>query len=534
MILRKPYALLIKHFRLIHALLSILLIYTAYRITGIRAFFVQYITNSNNLRFYLEPTMTSIGFLLYFAVFLSIVIALVIYILMKKKEKPVKFYLFLIINYSLLLITLFLANGQMIALAQNRASIQLLRTVRDLLGMFNFLQYVFIAFSVLRTLGFNIKNFDFQSDLKELKVLEEDNEEFELEFEVDSNDVKTKFKRTIRIAKYIVLENKKLITSVLSVSLFFGILYIILNITVYNRIYRENETFRYGPLKMKVLNSYETAKSFSNINISDNSYLYYITKVSIENPTESPISISMSNIELDVGGVKSYPVDTKSYSSFADFGIGYEDNKIEPSSRKEFIFVFKINRFYRDETKTLNIIKEIKNTSSGEEFVYLKTRLKPKYTDDISVKDTKKIKETLSIKNDLVGNLSITIDDYKIEDYSTFEYKEEVNGKEYSFTGVVNPKTNDYYGKKILKIKTSIEIEKNLNELMNKKFIGNFVQVRYIIGKKEYINPFDSIERFPSVNDGYKYLEIYDEINNADEIYLDFIIRNEKYVYKLK
>ena len=534
MILRKPYALLIKHFRLIHALLTILLIYSVYRVSGIRSFFAQYITASNNLNFYLEPTMTSIGFLLYFVIFLAIVIALIIYLLMKKKEKPVRYYLFLIITYSLMLMTLFLANGQMIALAQNRAGLQMMRTIRDLLGLFTFLQYLFIIVSVLRTLGFNIKNFDFQSDLKELKVLEEDNEEFELEFEVDSNDVKTKFKRTLRIAKYILLENKKLIISVLSFTLFFGIIYIILNVTVYNKVYRENETFRYGPLKMKVLNSYETVKSFSNINISENKYYYYVVKTSIENPTELPVSISMSNIELDVAGVKSYSVDTKSYSSFADFGIGYEDDKILPDTNREYIFVFKVDRYYRDDTKTLKIIKEIKNTSKGEEFVFLKTRIKPKNTDEISIKDNKKLKETLSIKNDLIGNVNITIDEYKIENYSTFNYKEEINGKEYSFTGVVNPKTNDYYGKKILKLKTNIEIEKNLNDVMNRKIIGNFVQVRYIKNKKEYINPFDSIERFPSVNDGYKYLEVYDDISDADEIYLNFIIRNEKYVYKIK
>ena len=48
MILKKPYAFLIKHFKIIHLILSLLMIYIAYKINNILNFVKGYINNSVN------------------------------------------------------------------------------------------------------------------------------------------------------------------------------------------------------------------------------------------------------------------------------------------------------------------------------------------------------------------------------------------------------------------------------------------------------------------------------------------------------
>lgn len=536
MILRKPYAMLIKYFRVIHAVLTLLLVFILFKTGSIHTFLVNYIKDSSNLRIYIDPSITSISLFVYLSVLLSILFFSVIFALMRKKDKPVKFYLISILYYSLLMVLLLLSNAEIIAISQSRATLQLARIVRDLLGLFYYLQYIFVFVSLFRTIGFNIKKFDFQSDLKELKIMESDNEEFELDFEIDSNDIKTKFKRYLRILKYFVQENKKILMSVTGITLFFGVLYIVLNITIYNKIYTENETFNYNNMNMKILSSYQDSKSYTGRDISNDEYLYCIAKVEIDNTTEETKSINMSNVELDVSGIKTYPVDTKNYNSFKDIGVGYSDYKLEAKTKNEYIFVFKIDKDYKDNNKILKFIREIKTTSKGDEFVYTKIKLKPIDSVNPKIVSSAVLNETLQIDDNLIGKFNIKIESYEFVDNATYEYKEKINNKEYTFTKVIVPDFSDYYGKKILKLKADIEELNIWNSTMSKKILGNFTTIRYMKNGKEYISPFNSKEHVSFDENEYKYLEVYDKITeiDADEIYMDIIIRNNKYIYKLK
>ena len=61
MILRKPYAFLIKHFKIIHLFLSIILGIILYKTNLIYKFIVNYINKSNYLKLYVEPDISSVG-----------------------------------------------------------------------------------------------------------------------------------------------------------------------------------------------------------------------------------------------------------------------------------------------------------------------------------------------------------------------------------------------------------------------------------------------------------------------------------------
>ena len=51
MILRRPYAFLIKHFRLIHLILFVLFGYITYKANNMLSFFKEYISNNGNIVF---------------------------------------------------------------------------------------------------------------------------------------------------------------------------------------------------------------------------------------------------------------------------------------------------------------------------------------------------------------------------------------------------------------------------------------------------------------------------------------------------
>ena len=90
MILRKPYAFLIKYFKIIHIILFLIFTYLVFEIRNIYMFFVNYVKNNNFTYFegianeYMNP-------LVFFLIILIIAFAISVYELMKKKEKPILF-----------------------------------------------------------------------------------------------------------------------------------------------------------------------------------------------------------------------------------------------------------------------------------------------------------------------------------------------------------------------------------------------------------------------------------------------------------
>ena len=103
MILRKPYAFLIKKFKLIHLILTGILIYICYKSYKILSFFNTYIASSRHDVIdglsdnYLGP-------LVYIAILFVIFISIFIFLLMKNKDKPYKYYLASIIYYFLFIL----------------------------------------------------------------------------------------------------------------------------------------------------------------------------------------------------------------------------------------------------------------------------------------------------------------------------------------------------------------------------------------------------------------------------------------------
>mgnify|MGYP004682476117 FL=1 len=276
MILRKPYAFLIKHFRAIHIALATLLILIGYETNRIFKFFKEYIKLSKYLRIYVEPSIKSVGWITFLALLAVLGILIAIFVLMNKKKKPTKYYVFSIIFYAILLIFFVFVNSQIYSLVQNSSTIKLVNLVRDLLFMVYLAQIPFIIICLIRGLGFNIKKFDFKSDLKDMDITAADSEEFELAVELDANDVKTKFRRGLRITKYIINENKVILTIVAIALSSYIVISLFLNFFVYNRVYSEGSNVKLGDFSIKVLDSYQTTTNYKHVDISKNKYTYYI------------------------------------------------------------------------------------------------------------------------------------------------------------------------------------------------------------------------------------------------------------------
>ncbi len=103
MILRKPYAFLIKYFHLIHLILFALILYIGIRSYDIVHFLNGYVasgyyTYSSNL------AGSYINFFMYLAIIVIILATLLVYLLMKAKNKPTKLYVLTIAYYTVLML----------------------------------------------------------------------------------------------------------------------------------------------------------------------------------------------------------------------------------------------------------------------------------------------------------------------------------------------------------------------------------------------------------------------------------------------
>ena len=102
MILRRPYALLIKYFQKIHLALILLCAYIFYKITFLRTFVNDFIETESYNSYY-ESIGSHINVLVIISVLLVIVVTITLIVLLLYKKKPWKIYLIPLLEYVFIL-----------------------------------------------------------------------------------------------------------------------------------------------------------------------------------------------------------------------------------------------------------------------------------------------------------------------------------------------------------------------------------------------------------------------------------------------
>jgi len=178
MILRKPYAFLIKNFKKIHIIIFLLWFFIYLKVNNMLSFIKEYL-QFGTYNASIESFSSKTGFLFYLAIILIIISSILLLLLLKKKEKPWKIYLLYIGEY------LFLLTG--VILVSRYFSTYSLETTlsgvliyRDILNISKYLQFVILVLLIIRIFGLDIKKFNFTSDEEYLELSSEDKEEFEL------------------------------------------------------------------------------------------------------------------------------------------------------------------------------------------------------------------------------------------------------------------------------------------------------------------------------------------------------------------
>ncbi len=418
MILKKPYAFLIKYFRIIHIGLALFIILSMNNFSKITKFFNSYVKNDNQI---VAKSFSRFNLIAYIFIIIIIVFSLLMFILMKKKKKPVLFYLAIFIYYIILLIAVIVADNTIKLLTETVLTQQASRIYRDIFLIVSLPQYYFLVTSIIRGVGFDIKKFNFHKDLKELEIESADNEEFEFLVGIDTQLYKRKVRRALRELKYYLLENKIFIFAIGLIVLVPIILYVFINVNFINKTYKIGNTAKGGTFNYKLVSAYQTNLNYNGKIINKNKK-FIILEFEIKNLTS--ISKKIDNISMYLqSGKKKYYNKPSLKSHFLDIGNVYNNENIPANSIKNYIFVFEIENNNKNKIHYLNILNNIKFKDEKEIYDYSKFKIKP-INLDIKPKEIEhQLNENIRLENKIFNNSTIMFKE--IELVSTYEYSYE-------------------------------------------------------------------------------------------------------------
>ena len=519
MILRKPYAFLIKRFKLIHFILSALLIFVIYRITNILSFFNEYMDMSPTIiSKNVAPTLYSASMII--SLVLLILFSIVIMCLMFFKQKNVTFYALFILICLMTGGYLYYSYGIVEVLEKGLVAVKTLRFVRDLSFITVSVQFIFLIVLVVRTIGFNIKKFDFGREM--LKVNDEDREEFEFDVSFDSDKFKRNLKRNFRNFKYIYKENKLFIN--LGISLFIAIICAIvyLNVNIYNKKYRENEYINVDGITFGVVNSYITNYDYKS-NLLDNSLIAIEFKVK----SKTIQNFELSDISLDIGN-RTYLVDSNYANKVVALGILYTNQTLE-NEFKKYIIVFKVDNKTDDEEFLLSY-----HSTSNK---HVNVKLNPINIDKQNIIKNSNLGEEVDFSSSLLNKSSLILNSYEISDKFRVDYNFCIENNCIPSYEYLTKTVTGNYDKTILKLDYKFNMDENNINNINSFYdlLFNYSKIIYEInGETKQLSVSTNIKPIKTNLKNTIYVEVNQELKNADSIIIQFKIRQYVYEYKIK
>lgn len=532
MILRKPYAFLIKHFRLIHAILVVFSCYSIYRTKVLLDFFNEYAANMINVMGQDLATILIPAFYTFVPI-LIIAFTAIILVVMIVKKKPSLFYVFNILVYLFTLIIILSSNSILEAMSRSLVDVRTIRLIRDLIIISFFLQFITTSIIIIRAIGFDIKKFNFKDDLKEMEISDEDREEFEVQLNFDKNKTIRKFRKMKRFFKYTYKENKLLFNLTISGVFLVTTVIIYSNYLMKTPTLTQNVNFSGNGLTMNVLNSYLVNTDYKGKVISKD-YYYLLLKIKVKSNGAEKKAIDTATTKITIGNY--YYIPLLGYKDkFIDFGQVYQNEKIG-NEFEEKILLYQIPKQLINNEIVFSFVN--KNSFTDKEG-FKSTKIKIKYKDltGINSNEIFALGEELKFINSILDEYKIKITNYEIKEKFKLQYDYCISKECYKSYEYLTPKLNTNYDKTILKLTGFLETNKNiLNNSNLFEFIERFGKICYNVNgvfKTQNFN-LESVTSNKVKQSNDFYIEVPKEIEDASNISIIFTIRDRIYEYVLK
>ena len=518
MIIRKPYAFLIKNFKKIHIAALILWAYVFYVVSRLSKFVAEF-RALGTYDAYNEPVSRFVNFFSIFAILLLITTSIALLLLLRHKNKPWKLYILPLVTYAGLLFV-FLFTSSYFASYNGEIETTNIRMIRDLLLSFNILQYPTALIFLIRALGVDLKKFNFNQDQEYLELSSEDREELEININIDKYAFVRLYRKAIRYIGYFYKEHKFVINCILAVIAIILVRNLYVFIFITHKSYKEGEILNANGYTIKVVETFYTNKDYKGDLISKKSS-FIVAKVEIKN-NWSTRELNLNNFHV-INGVKIFDYTNRTYATeFKDIGKVYEG----------------VQKIKKDETINLILIFKVDKDLKPNRFVlyYQELDKYPPYSRKIrtNIKDVSKLEKAKTFSQG--ETMPITIRD---------------NTEEITLEGtIVHDETEYYYqtctAENVCTTYTDPVVAKNGYKIVDIMFSSNGWEGKDMIdflldyGKINYMdskNKKKTIEIKSAVTKKYNgkivYLTVPTEVTDSKEYYIDIIVRNKEFRYML-
>jgi hypothetical protein len=522
-IFRKPYAFLIKNFMFIHVILLVLNVYLVLKTTELLIFFNELVVNPTFIVNYDMSSLVLNIFMFIIPIFIIGSSLLVLY-LMKLKGKPITLYIYISMVYLVVLSIFYYSYININIIEVQLLDMRVIRANRDLVWGISILQTLAAVFTFIRATGFDVKKFNFASDLNSLDISEEDREEIELSLEVEPAFLVRKIKRRLRNIKYFYKENAFFSNIAIFIVLSILVGYQVINVFYSNRKYNTGELVVANSFNFKVSNAYLTNLDYRGDAILDNRQLlvveYNFSNIEINN-------FDLDNLKLYSSNVEVRPA-LKHEKEVSDLGKLY--NPLRPIIEDEsYIIIYEVNK---DFAKKNNEIILTEGFYRNGNYVYKDYVIKLKEK-NIDVNNKNEIIE--SFKNNFISNGVTSYGSFFLEEVD-FKDKFEINynfcitrdecylSKEY-----VVPLVKNENPKGIMKI---VIENSNLKDIDFEDALVNNISLEYVKDNTNHVVKSGIRKLSPknNFNSGTYYFEVDRNLIEADKITMSIKLRVNTYV----
>ena len=533
MILKKPYAFFIKHFKLLHLIIFSLSVYALYKTTPIVTFFRSYVANNYSVGIGYTDIGNIIPVFLYFAIIFILLLNIIIISLFVYKGKKFSLYLFYTIYYIVLLISLFLVKGTILSLQESSLAPDIARIYKDVSIIIYLPQILYIAVCGVRALGFNIRQFNFEKDYKDLEISNDDNAEVELSFGIETYKTRRSIRKFFREFKYYLRENLFMILIIVTIGLAIIVYVIFASYEKFVYKYKLGEQFSMNNLVVSIDDSIITNLDAGGNTIPNNKH-YLLLKVSVSNNTTKDVDFDYKNIKLYYSDTDYLDVVNNVSKYFVDYAAPLNNSKMAPQSSGTYVLAYEVNQKIVQNKLFLKIYTGLKTKSNLYYATSAIISIDPIIISEISQLGEVNLNSPLNLSGTYLLNSSVTIKEFEVTDKYIFDYK--VCNKSQECRDYKDIITRSASNESVLVLKGNVVIDKNSGYSKNpgadQKFVNYFLKVEYTKDGTRHISSLNNVTP-NTFKDGYIF-KAHSGLLNADTIKLIVTIRNKRYYINLK
>ncbi len=419
MVLRKPYAFLIKYFKLIHLGLLFLVSFILYKTYDLSLFYKEYIGDNFSTNEVMFADKYFNGYLILgFVILIGLLIT--IFLLMQFKKKSVWYYVSGVLFYGIVFIVFFFISGNLMQLERSSVESATVLIYRDVVNIIYYPQFIFVFLTFLKGIGFDIKTFSFNPEFDDFELDEEDNEEVEVSIKLDNYKVNRQIRRTGRELKYYVLENKFVFSIILIGVLLFIAVSIFMNFQVYNKTYNERSTLTYDSFNLEFKDSFITQYDYKGDLISNGNY-YLAVIVNAKNISLENAKIDSDAFKIEIDGANVVPRLDLS-GKFADIAIPYYGVSLLPDVSNDYVFVYELGNTYKS-NYTISILDDYDVVDNEIVTKYKHIKINPSALNVSDSSGEYELGEKVVLNENVLLDTYIQVDDYVFRDKHNYVYE---------------------------------------------------------------------------------------------------------------